>query len=250
VLDYVTSGWVDKYVANGEYLAEELKKASYIKAQQIEVVINGRDGIGEPDGPCLIPGGPLPPKVAMVANLFWKKGHDTLIKALGILKKRGIHINARLIGGENTNFDAAKTPITDALKQLAREVGVESQIEFYGHTEDMAAALKDYPVLILPSDSEGVPNCVLEAMSLRKLILASKVGGVPELLTHNVSGLLFPPQNPVATAEVLEEVFVRTAGQWEAMRTAAFHRWQKQFSMAGMMDGYLRVYKQYGIVRN
>ncbi|MFA6582915.1 MAG: glycosyltransferase [Elusimicrobiaceae bacterium] len=241
ILDHASSRWVDKYVANGQYLAEELILRSRIPVNKISVVINGRDSIAPPDPRYSKPELPFEPRVAMISNLFWKKGHDTLIRALGLLKRSGIIINARLIG-------SAAAPMVAYLQTLAETEDVTTQIAFYGRTDEIAVATQDYPVLILPSDSEGVPNCILEAMSMRKLVLASAVGGIPELIENGKSGLLFPPRTPLALAEILKIVFTSPSRQWEPLRDEAFTRWSKNFTMDKMLHGYIEVYKELELI--
>lgn len=250
LLDRVCSHWVDKYIANGHYLAVELMQRTKISPAKIATVINGRASPSPPDLPSPDPERPLNPQVAMIANYFPGKGHDTLIRALSLLKRDGLIIKARLIGGEATNAKrSTDSPVGNSLLALAEAVGITQQVEFYGRTDNLGRALKDYPITVLPSDSEGIPNSVLEAMSMRKLVLASAVGGIPELIENNRSGLLFPPQDPGALAATLKRVFTTAARDWEPMRDAAFSRWYGNFTMETMLQGYIRVYSELGLIK-
>lgn len=245
IIDKLTSKYVDLFIANGKYLAKEIVDHSWISPTKIRIVRNGREYVGLPDLPEDNLEASLSSRIAMVSNLLLHKGHDVLIRALSLLKQKGLIIRARLIGGESTgNRNANNTLFTDSLKTEAQELGVLDQIEFHGYTRNVYEALKGFSIVILPSDREGIPNCILEALSLRKLVIASNVGGIPEIIENGVSGLLHPPQDPKALADILEKVFTRPAKVWEPMRNAGYKTWKEQFSMEHMMDGLINIYRE------
>ena len=77
---------------------------------------------------------------------------------------------------------------------------------FDGHRRDVAPYYAAADVFVLPSHSEGSPNALLEAMAARLPIVATRVGGVPEILTHEDTGILTAPRDPAALAEGLERL--------------------------------------------
>ncbi len=249
LLDSLTSQWVDCYVANGQYLADEIISHSKVDQHKVIALLNGRDSIGPPDSPCDKPNESLPAKVAMIANFVQGKGHDCLIKALAVLKKRNLTIKVRLIGGDlkqNNSF---------MIKKLADKLGVSNQIEFYGYTKNVFGALTEIPVVILPSyparhHSEGVPNCIFEAMSLRKLVIASNTGGLSEVIEHGRTGLLHKPKDYLEIADRLEKVFNSPAAYWENMRNAAFQSWRQKFTLDIMINKLVNLYKELGILNH
>lgn len=245
LLDRLTSKYVDRYIANGETISKEIIIHSRINPNKVNIVWDGCNQIGMPDSYNDDLNEFFPAKVAMVSNLLPRKGHDVLIKALSLLKKGKIIINARLIGGEGTsNSRINNTIFTENLKREAAKLGVLEQVEFYGYTEKVYKALEGIPVLVLPSDSEGIPNCILEGMSLRKLVIASCVGGIPEIIHDGINGFLHPPQNPKALASILEKVFTKPAKTWELLRNAGYKTWKDKFSMEQMMREFIKVYKE------
>lgn len=245
LLDRLTSKYVDRYIANGDTISTEIIIRSWINLNKVNIVWDGCNQLGVPDLYSYGLNEFLPAKVAMVSNLLPKKGHDVLIKALSLLKEEKIIINVRLIGGEGTgNSKTNYTIFTENLKREAAKLGILKQLEFYGYTENIYEALKGIPVLILPSDSEGIPNCILEGMSLRKLIIASRVGGIPEIIQDGINGFLHPPQNPKALANILERIFTESAKTWEPVRNAGYETWKEKFSMEQMMEGLIKVYKE------
>ncbi|MBN1788513.1 MAG: glycosyltransferase family 4 protein [Sedimentisphaerales bacterium] len=250
LLDRVTSRWVDCYIANGQYVADEIITLSRITPNKVITLLNGIDAIGLPDEVYDKPDEPLPAKIAMVANLTPGKGHDCLINALAILKKKNLIINARFIGGEldTKKCNRKKQGFMSSIKKLADSLDVSNQIEFYGYTKDVFGALSGIPVVVLPSESEGVPNCILEAMSLRKLVVASKTGGVGEIIKHGETGFLHQPKDCFEFADCLENIFNTPAGRWECIRTAAFKNWQQNFTSDIMVDKLVEIYKTLGVL--
>lgn len=261
---------VDHYLPITRAAERELLKSSLIRRDKITVVPDGVPQLGPADGP--EPGnGPLPARVAMVANLTRHKGHDVLIRGLAALKRRGIIVRARLVGGEaaaatrqsghgcpspaspeqanaRTRGAIDSSSFAAELKRASERLGVADQIEFYGFTTDVYSAVKEYPVVVLPSDSEGMPNCILEAMSLRKIVVASSVGGVPEFIKHGDNGFLHPAQDHEAFALALVPLFTMPAAHWEPLRDRALSTWKANFSVEAMVSGLRTVYQRMGVV--
>jgi len=89
------------------------------------------------------------------------------------------------------------------LQRLARSLGIAHRVEWIGYRDDVEAMYRTLAVLFLPSRSEGSPNVVLEAMAVGLPIVASAVGGVPELLRSGESGLLAASEDSAAMATQL-----------------------------------------------
>ena len=151
----------------------------------------------------------------------------------------GLAVRARLVG--STEADPA---CAARVKALSRARGVEELLDFRGFTEDVAAALRGIPVLVLPSDAEGLPVCVLEAMSLGKLVAASAVGAVPECVEDGRTGFLHPPRDPRALAALLGRLFSAPAAAWAPVSAAAREAWSGRFSEKRMIEGFGRVYRE------
>src|SRR4029453_5934702 len=106
----------------------------------------------------------------------------------------------------------------DALVELARATGVSERFQFVGHSDDIPRALADVDLLVLPSQSEAFPNAILEGMAGGLPVVATRVGGIPELVTHGRTGLLVPPGDPVALGDAIFAVLD------QPQRAAAFGR--------------------------
>jgi glycosyltransferase involved in cell wall biosynthesis len=124
------------------------------------------------------------------------KGPDVLLEAVGRLAARH---------PEATFVFAGDGQLRGPLQEAARRLGVERQVRFVGQVprEDVPAYLTACDLLALPSRSEGLPHAVLEAMAFGLPVVASAVGGVPEVVQDGVTGALVPPEDPAALADAL-----------------------------------------------
>jgi glycosyltransferase involved in cell wall biosynthesis len=94
-------------------------------------------------------------------------------------------------------------PELDTMKTKTSQLGLEQRVTFLGKRNDIAAILPAMDIFVLPSLHEGMPNAVLEAMAARLCVVASSVGGIPELVIHGQTGLLVPPRDSEALANAL-----------------------------------------------
>ena len=242
ILDKLTSCYVDKYIANGPEVEKEIVRRSFIPRSKVVDVINGSVRIGNPD---VIKMEKIPYKIAMVSNLLEKKGHDVLIKGLSLLKEQGFIVKVRLIGGEisgGPNYDGFS--FKSKLIKLANKYNVIDQIEFYGYSSDIVSALNGFPVVVLPSDSEGVPNCILEAMSLNKLVIVSDVGAVYKIVDNGINGFLHKPCNPLEFAITLKKVLLMEVEEINEIRNRAYCKWQNNFSLEKMVKKLRKEYME------
>ena len=147
--------------------------------------------------------------VGLVARLdHWGKGHQELFRALAGLKDR-YPLEALIIGGGRREAE---------LRQLAAELGLGPRVNFLGQRRDIPDLLAALDILVLPSYSEGVSLALLEAMAAGLPVIATAVGGLPEVVTDEVNGLLIPPRDPEALARALARLladpdFARRLGE-------------------------------------
>lgn len=130
--------------------------------------------------------------VIHVGNIRPHKGHATLVATARWLVEHGEDVVVVSVGGEKYPGDL------DRVRDLARQQGVENRVRFLGRRPEARAFLAIADVVVNPSDYEGLPVTLLEAMALGRPIVATAVGGVPGLIEDGVSGLLVPPGDPAA----------------------------------------------------
>jgi glycosyltransferase involved in cell wall biosynthesis len=87
---------------------------------------------------------------------------------------------------------------------LAEKLGIKKNIVFLGWRDDLAEILSLYDIFVLPSLNEGMGRVLVEAMALGKPVVASNIGGIPNLIQHKKNGFLVPPQNPEELAQHIQ----------------------------------------------
>lgn len=123
---------------------------------------------------------------AVVGRFSPEKGHIYLVNALPKIHHKFPNLKVMFIGEGNEE---------ESLKKIINEMGLNQNIIFTGYQEDLGAFYKEIDLLILPSLSEGMPNVALEAMLYSKPVVATRVGGVPEVVMDGVTGKVVDPYN-------------------------------------------------------
>ncbi|MEZ5543299.1 MAG: glycosyltransferase family 4 protein [Pseudomonadota bacterium] len=134
-------------------------------------------------------------------------------------------------------------PLTDYLKALSDKLGVASQVRFLGFKSDVYRYLAHADTLLLPSLHEGLPYILLEAMSLGLPIIASRVGGLAEILEHGRTALLVPPENPDAIADAIATLHANPEVA-RALGNAAALEQRQHFDLAAMGARYMEIYAE------
>jgi glycosyltransferase involved in cell wall biosynthesis len=139
-------------------------------------------------------GVPAGPFVLSVGQLDAHKGHRVLLAAWPEVVRARPGTRLVLVGDG---------PCRSALEEQARALGVASSVDFAGFRAGARAFLSACRILVQPSFTEGMPNAVLEAMSAGRPVVASRVGGLPELVIDGVTGLLVPAGDAPALAAAM-----------------------------------------------
>jgi glycosyltransferase involved in cell wall biosynthesis len=137
-----------------------------------------------------------PPTVAVVANLHPYKGHERFLRGFALMRRRIPDARAILVG------DGVERP---RLASLVADLDLSGGVTFTGQVADPRRFLRDAHVVALTSDFEGLPNALLEAMAMARPVVATRVGGVPEVVDDGVTGLLVP-RDAGAIAGALERL--------------------------------------------
>ena len=129
-----------------------------------------------------------------VGRLTPVKGHVYLLKAMQTLVSKNKDVRLVIVGDG---------PLRNQLENLAVELQIEKNVLFVGHQNDACDFIDAMDVFVLPSLHEGIPMVLLEALALSRPVVASRTGGIPEVIEDGVSGLLVEAGNPMALAEAL-----------------------------------------------
>jgi glycosyltransferase involved in cell wall biosynthesis len=173
------------------------------------------------------------PLVGELARLCDVKGQRELIEAAALVPD--VHV---VIAGDDLEQGGA---YRDLLVRLARERGVSERVHFLGYRADSGALLDQLDVVVLPSWIEGLPLVVLEAMAHARPVVATSVGGSPELVADGETGLLVPPRDPRALADAVRSL-VADPERARRLGLAGRGRAEREFSEAAMTARVLEVY--------
>lgn len=172
--------------------------------------------------------------VGVVGNLYPVKGHQYLIAA----------IPAVLAKCPNTTFIfAGRGQLEGELKEQAHQLGVAQKVRFLGLRQDIPRILAVLHAFVLPSLSEGLSMAILEAMVAGKPVIATDVGGNPELVEDSETGYLVPSQNSQALADRLISLLMNRDRALQFGKVGQL-RAQGQFSLRTMVREYQAIYDQ------
>ena len=169
-------------------------------------------------------------KIVHIGRFMDVKNHAMILKTFAMFSKRHADAKLQLIGDGELRKD---------MVQLAQELGVENFVEFAGLQSNVYPWLHDADIFVLPSKFEGMPMTLIEAMGTGLPIIASAVGGVPDMLTDGESAILIKPESEqlLASLEMLyyDESIRRVLGQKALQRSLAF-------SSETMAQSYIEIY--------
>ena len=195
--------WFDAIVAVSSYVRDDLirRRGVRVPADRIHVVHNAIAvpcaDRASPPSPDTVRAG-RPGLIVNVANFFPGKGHDCLLRAIPAVLAEFPEARCVLVG------DGPERP---AMEALADRLGIAPRVTFEGRIPDPAGVLAAGDVVVLPSLSEGLPRVVLEALGLGKPVVATRVGGIPEIIEDGRTGLLVSPDDPGALAAAVSQLW-------------------------------------------
>ena len=134
-------------------------------------------------------------------------------------------------------------PLRGELENLARDLGLTGCVRFAGASDDIPAELRAMDVFVLSSLNEGISNTILEAMATGLPVVASRVGGNPELVLDGTTGCLYDPTSSDALETVLSG-YVTDPSRRRSHGSAARSRVMQKFSLEAMVQHYLDLYDE------
>jgi len=244
-LDNLTARLAVEIVAISEDTRRSLMRQG-ISSEKIRVICNGvvvssdanrnaadraRNALGvEGDGPV----------VGTVARLCPVKGQREFILAAGQITVEFPNATFVIIG-QDLEFDGH---YRHELGQLVRQLGLDGQLRFVGFKRDAARLMYAFDLFVLPSWIEGLPVTILEAMAAGKPVVATTVGGVPELVLEGETGLLVPPRDSQRLAEAITKLLQQPDAA-RCMGESGRERVRREFSQKKMLDQTMALYRHY-----
>jgi glycosyltransferase involved in cell wall biosynthesis len=178
---------------------------------------------------------PQDPVVGMVARFDKVKGHETLLDAAARLKGSVPGLRVRCAG---------EGRLLERLRWQLKPAGLESIVEFPGRVAGKWAFMSECRVGVVPSlGSEAVSRAALEWMSLGRPVIASRVGGLPDIVEDGVTGLLVPPGDARALSEALSSLLLDPK-KAEALGLAGRARWEKEFGLRTFYEATRSIYDE------
>jgi glycosyltransferase involved in cell wall biosynthesis len=205
-----------------------------IAPDRISCVPNGVPTLGNTHDRC-------PPHgtwmLGTVALFRPRKGVEVLLESLAVLRSRGIDVRLRAVGG-------FETPAYEcAINALAEKLDLEDAIDWIGFTRGVNRELAKIDVFVLPSlFGEGLPMVVLEAMAAGVPVVASRVEGVPDAVSHRATGLLVEPGSVSQLSRAIEEI-VGGRVDYATLSRNSRRRHAEFFSDTAMAAGVNAVYR-------
>lgn len=233
---------VGHYIAVSRDLAGWLQGTIGVPGRKLTQIYNGVDSVKfRPRGGVRGPMGPVgfatddAILIGSVGRLAQVKDFPTLIRAFGRLRELWAE------GGRLRLVIVGEGPMRAECERLIAEQGLGAQVWLAGDRDDVPELMRAMDLFVLPSLGEGISNTILEAMASGLPVLATAVGGNPELVSPGKTGMLIPPADHEKMAQALLAYVgdpARMAREGQAARAEV----EARFSLEAMVAGYLRVY--------
>ena len=185
-----------------------------------------------------------------VRNRFGIRNEDKLIGLIGILspeKGQAVFLQAFKKVVEKEPFTKAiiigDGQEMERLMNFCSDNGLRDRVIFAGHQNNIANFYQIMDIVVLPSFSEGLPNVVLEAMAFKIPVIATSVGGVPEVIMGGLNGTLVPPGDPKAMAEKIIRLLANENGR-QTMGESGYRSLYPKFSPEHRARQILTLYEE------
>jgi len=227
----------DRVLAVSSTLADRMARKTGFARERIQVIVNGADvkrfdAIERADARRCLDIAPGTFVIGTVGRLVPVKDQETLLGAVAQLRSSGVPCLA-LVAGDG--------PLLGALEARAVSLGIDTAVRFLGRRADVAPILAALDVFVLTSASEGLPNCVLEAMASGLPVVSTAVGGVREVVEEGVTGLLAAAGDVRRIADHLA-MLAREPAVARQMGACGRARAREDFSLERMLERYERLY--------
>jgi glycosyltransferase involved in cell wall biosynthesis len=178
-----------------------------------------------------------PPNALVVGSVGWLtdiKGHEYLIEAIAKLKQDFPALHLVVIGSGDRH---------DSLLRQAELAGLGDAVHLLGHRDDIEACLAGMDLFVLPSLNEGMGRALIEAMTAGLPVIASHVGGIPAVISHERTGLLVPPGDAGALADALRRLLDRP--EWATqLGVAASHSVDSRYGSVSMVHAIESIFAE------
>lgn len=229
----------DAVVVNASATKKLLIERREASPDQVELIYNGIDlarfdvAVDTREKRVQLALHPDRPVVAMVGRFVPQKDYATFLRAAHLVLTE--HPTARFLCVGNG-------PLLPEMTSLVADLGIAAQVAFAGERDDVPEIMHAIDVLALSSRWEGLPNVIMEAMAARRPVVATNVGGIPELVVEGRTGFVVLPQYPQALASRIVEL-LKDPVLSERMGTLGRRRIEELFCRERMVAQTDRLYQ-------
>lgn len=231
IVDRFLRRWTDGFICASKSVYEQVVNILKVNKDKVWLIYNGLDydNIAQVDKEIL----ENEKTIICVGSLHKPKGQIHLIKAIPIINRSVKNVKCLIVGdGEEE----------ENLKSYVRENNLEPYIIFTGFSNNVFELMRKSTILALPSLWECLPYVLLEAMAVGLPIVATNVGGIPEIVVNNETGILVSPKNEEELAEAIIKL-LKSSELCVKMGNEGRKRATKHFSKNKMCEQTLMVYK-------
>jgi glycosyltransferase involved in cell wall biosynthesis len=235
------TNWMDQCcTTNSEEVATSLWNRRLLPREKLTVIPNGVDIAGllaSADQRARLRDelGLAPAEFVWLAvgRLLEQKDYPTLLHAFQLSS-----------GSPSRLLIAGRGPLLDDLQRLAGRLGIAAAVTFLGVREDIPSLLAAADGFVLSSAWEGMPNVVMEALAAARPVVATRVGGVAELVEPGRSGLLVPPRDPGALSRAMRQMMSLSLEQRGEMGRHGRRHVTAHYTLARMADRWMALYQE------
>jgi glycosyltransferase involved in cell wall biosynthesis len=166
-----------------------------------------------------------------VGRLLPQKDYPTLLRAFALLPQATSRLAI-----------AGRGPLLSDLQQMSHDQGTTGRVQFLGVRDDVPRLLNAADAFVLSSAWEGMPNVVMEALTAAKPVVATRVGGLPELVDDGKSGFLVPSGEAAALAEAMGRVMSMPAQERDQMGMLGRHHVVSRYGLQFMADRWISLF--------
>ena len=238
----VTDSLADVTTVNSHLAGQAIVRRGVVPAKKLRVIPNGldtarfvwspdlrkhvREALGVDEGSFLW---------LAVGRLEQQKDYPNLLEAFVRVVRERSEAALRIAG---------EGPLRPALEGTVRRLGLEQRVIFLGVRADVPRLLAAADAFVLASAWEGLPNVVMEAMAAGKPVVATRVGGVPELVEHGKSGFLVPPKDPEALAVAMLRLMALSDETRARMGEAGQAHVRANYELERVVDKWEALYQE------
>ncbi len=178
--------------------------------------------------------------IGIVGQIGERKGHVYLLHAIPPIIQLYPGIKIWIVGKEP---QSSTEGYTEQVRLYVKDAHLDQYVRFWGFRKDIPDILAQLDILVLPSLQEPFGKIVVEAMAMGKPVVASRVGGVPEIVVDGETGILVPPKNATAIQKALEQLIVNSEKR-KQMGVAGRKRVEQHFSIKKTVRKTEQIYEE------